>query len=260
MTVQTDTVNDNEVRLYYPDKISSDASLILFHGGGLVGGEPHIHDHMASWYAKQLKLLVLCAGYRKAPEHAAPAAIDDCLATWDWLMDNSERLQIDKAKVILGGISAGGGLAACLSQRLLDREGVQPTALLLHYPMLDDRTAVDRSMDELNHKMWNNKSNRVGWTHYLGADRLGAHDLPDYLSAARRTNYSGLPPTWLGVGDVDLFYEESKRYARELTTHGVPCHLEVVPGAPHGFDFFGLKTDLVQDYLGNSALFIRQFT
>lgn len=248
VALSTDTIGENDVRIYTPEGGGDGSALLLIHGGGLLGGEAYINDWGGSNYAKQLGITVISPGYRKAPANRAPAALDDCYAAWNWLLENAERLHLDPARIAIGGISAGGGLAACLAQRLFDQGGPQPVAQLFHYPMFDDRTAANRSLDADKHIMWNNQSNRVGWESYLGASNVGARTLPPYVSASRREDLSGLPPAWIGVGDVDLFYEENVDYARRLKDAGVECELVAVPGAPHGFDFFGKETELVIDY------------
>ncbi|MEM9495003.1 MAG: alpha/beta hydrolase [Pseudomonadota bacterium] len=252
------TVNGNPVRIYMPEGELSGAAVVIFHGGGLIGGDPAFNDWGGSWYAKELGAVVLSPGYRRAPEHPAPAALNDCWAFWRWLLKEAQRLQIDTHKIALAGVSAGGGLAACLSQRLLDEGASQPVAQILTYPMLDDRTAADKKLDPIKHIMWNNQANRVGWSAYLGAEKVGAKSLPAYVSASRREDLRGLPPAWIGVGDIDLFYEESKEYARRLRDAQVDCVLEVTTGAPHGFDYFGMDEEIVKRHYRSSLNFLKR--
>ncbi len=156
------------------------------------------------------------------------------LAAWNWLLLAAPELGVDPARIAIGGMSAGGGLAACLAQKILDGAGRQPAAQLLMYPMLDDRTAADHTLDELQHYLWNNHNNRAGWGAYLGQEP-GQLTTPEYAVAARRQNLSGLPPARIGVGDIDLFYTENRAYAERLNAAGVACELDLVPMAPHGF-------------------------
>ncbi|MEM1190081.1 MAG: alpha/beta hydrolase [Pseudomonadota bacterium] len=243
-------------RIYRPEGATSGAAVMIFHGGGLIGGAPELNDWWGSWMALHLRAVVVSPSYSSALDSPAPAAIDDCFAAWNWLQTNAERLGIDRDRVAIAGVSAGGGLAACLSQLLRDQGAVQPKALLMHYPMLDDRTCLRHELDKQKHIMWNNQSNRVGWSYYLGRERVGGTSLPSYTVAARCKEFSGLPPTWLGVGDIDLFYEEGCEYAAKLEGADVPCHLEVVPGAPHGFDYFAKGHSLVENYQRDALLFV----
>ncbi|MEG9224752.1 alpha/beta hydrolase fold domain-containing protein [Aeromicrobium sp. Sec7.5] len=209
-------------------------ALLWFHGGGYVAGRPENDQHTCSWLASRLGVVVVAAEYRLAPEDPFPAALDDAVAALDWLHDHAEQLGVDPARVAVGGASAGGGLAAALAQRALD-EGRTPIAFqLLVYPMLDDRT-VRRPVSRRPHLVWNPRSNRFGWTGYLGHP-AGRDAAPEYAAAARRADLSGLPPAWIGVGDIDLFHDEDVEYARRLTAAGVRCTLHVEPGMFHGAD------------------------
>jgi acetyl esterase/lipase len=106
-------------------------------------------------------------------------------------------------------------------------------------------------LDEVDHFVWNNKMNLVGWSSYLGK-ALGTDQVPAYAAPARRTNLSGLPKTWIGVGDVELFFEEDKAYANKLSAAGVACELDVVSGAPHAFEGLAPDSQLAKDYLARA--------
>ncbi|MEO0436071.1 MAG: alpha/beta hydrolase [Pseudomonadota bacterium] len=255
-SVENINIDGKPARIYRTEKPSSGAAVMIFHGGGLIGGAPELNDWWASWMALCLRAVVVSPSYSSALDNPAPAAIDDCFNAWEWLHGSAKSLGIDQDRTALAGVSAGGGLAACLSQRLRDENAPGPKALLMHYPMLDDRTCLRRDLDKHRHIMWNNQSNRVGWTHYLGQDLLGSDLVPHYTVAARCEDLSGLPPTWLGVGDIDLFYDEGCAYAVRLQDAGVPCHLEVVPGAPHGFDYFAKDHSIVERYQRNALFFV----
>jgi acetyl esterase/lipase len=100
--------------------------------------------------------------------------------------------------------------------------------------MLDDRTAVDPRFTSTRHAVWDNTSNRFGWSSYLGPEWPRGEVASD-AAAGRTRDFSGLPTTFIGVGDIDLFFDEDRRYAESLGSADVPVHLEVVEGAPHGF-------------------------
>ncbi len=195
--------------------------------------------------------------YRLAPEHPFPAALDDCLAGWRWLQRDAPRLGVDPARIALGGESAGGGLAASLVQRLHDDGEAHPVAQWLFCPMLDDRTAAREELDRVNHFVWNNRANRFGWHSYLGVEP-GAVTTSPYAVPARREVLQGLPPAWIGVGDIDLFYEEDQVYANRLRQAGVDVTLDVLPGAPHGSEAWAAGTTIVRDYVGRAQEWLRQ--
>ncbi|WP_217240881.1 alpha/beta hydrolase fold domain-containing protein [Streptomyces sp. AC555_RSS877] len=136
--------------------------------------------------------------------------------------------------------AAGGGLAAALALLAHDRAEIRPVFRLLLYPMLDDRTTTRGDLDTLKVRVWTPKSNRYGWSSYLG-DAVAGPGVSPYAAAARREDLTGLPPAWIGVGTLDLFHDEDVEYARRLNASGVPCHLDVIPGAFHGFDLVSPK-------------------
>ena len=227
------------LRVYTPEGVQGRAAptgaLLWIHGGGYVLGQPRQNDLKCSGIARDLGIVVTSVYYRRAPEHPFPAALDDCYAGWQWLQGQAQALNVDPARVAVGGESAGGGLAACVVQRIHDAGGTQPACQLLDSPMLDDRTAARRELDHPRNPLWNNESNYTGWSLYLGQEP-GSASAPPYSVAARRVDLSGLPPAWIGVGTPDLFLTEDREYARRLRAAGVSCQLEEIPGAVHAFD------------------------
>lgn len=244
------------VRVYRPESAHSGAALFWIHGGGLILGNPGLNDRECSAWVKELGVVVVSAGYRLASQHPFPAALDDLYESWQWLQKSVETLGVDRCRIVVSGQSAGGGLAASLVQRIHDQGGVQPAGQALLCPMLDDRTAARRELDEINHRVWNNRSNRAGWACYLGREP-GTPDVPMYASAARRDDLGGLPPAWIGVGDVDLFFEENRRYAERLREAEVACELEVVPGGHHGFELLSWEAPLTRAFYESNYRFLR---
>ena len=245
------------VRVYRPRGEASGAALLWLHGGGLIVGAPAMDDGRLGAFARELGLVVVSVDYRLAPEHPFPAALDDAHAAWGWLQGEAEAFGIDPARVAVGGASAGGGLAASLAQRLRDEGGPQPAAQLLLYPMLDDRTAARRELDGAGHRVWHNRSNRAGWSAYLGG-APGAPEVPAYAVAARCANLDGLPPAWIGVGDLDLFLDEDRAYADRLAVAGVAVASLEVEGAPHGFDALAPEAAPSRAFAASQMAFLRQ--
>jgi acetyl esterase/lipase len=253
------------VRVHRPEQNRSRAALLWIHGGGLVMGAAKQDDRLCGATAAELGIVVVAADYRLAPEFPFPTPLDDCHLAWTWLLRNAARLGVDPGRVIVGGQSAGGGLAAALAQRLYDEDGVQPIAQWLFCPMLDDRTAARRELDEIGHRVWNNKNNRYGWGAYLGSrpdeSEPGALESPPrYAVPARRDDLTGLPPAWIGVGDVDLFHEEDLAYADRLRAAGVAAAFHGVPGAPHGFEAWAPNTMISRDFVDAGRQWLSDFT
>ncbi len=245
------------VRVYRPEGALSGAGLLWIHGGGLLIGSPSLNDRECGRYARDLGLVVISVDHRLAPEHPFPGAIEDCFEAWRWVQERAQELGVAPERLVLSGLSAGGGLAAALAQKILDHGGVQPAGQALHSPMLDDRTAAIDGLDLLKHRLWSNRSNRSGWSHYLGGPP-GQPTLPEYAAAARRENLAGLPPAWIGVGGLDLFHGECRRYAWRLEGAGVAAELVVVPGAPHGFESLCAGAPVVQEYMASMYAFLRR--
>jgi len=244
--VQVRRVLRPRLRIYRPmapGRTSGTGALLWFHGGGLVIGSAVMDDRLCAAVAEELGITVVSADYRLAPRHPFPAAHQDALIAWQWLQDHAEQLGVDPDRVALGGGSAGGNLAAGLVLHLADMGGVQPAAQWLFAPMLDDRTATHRELDGIEHWVWDNRSNHFGWSVYLGT-APGSPEVSDHAAPARREDLSGLPPTWVSVGDLDLFLQEGVAYADRLAGAGVPVTLEVVPDVPHGFEGWAPEADV----------------
>lgn len=229
-------VHDGRARMTIitPAEQRGAGAVILFHGGGFVFGQPQDIFPKAALLAKTLGVPVICPAYGLAPQAPFPAALDDAHAAWHAVLARADKLGIDRGKIVIGGYSAGGGLAASLVQRLHDEGGVQPVAQLLVYPMLDAITATREELDAPRHSVWSNRNNRFAWGAYLRG--LAHPDAAPYAIPARRADLSGLPPAWIGVGTCDLFLDEDRAYAQRLAAAGVPVTYEEVTGGIHAFD------------------------
>ena len=226
---------DVPVFVYEPeDRARPSAALLWIHGGGLVLGSAEADHELCSTIARQLGMVVVSVEYRLAPEEPFPAGLDDCYAALQWLGDTARTLGVDPARIAVGGASAGGGLAAAVAQQALDRAEIPIAFQLLEYPMLDDRT-TRRPADGTGRFGHTATSNRFAWTCYLGR-RSPSGEAPAYAAPARRADPAGLPPTWIGVGELDLFYGEDTTFARRLRDAGGHCELDVVAGMYHGAD------------------------
>jgi acetyl esterase/lipase len=218
-----------------PDRPRPGAALVWMHGGGMVMGTPEQAHPLCSRWADELGVLVVSVDYRLAPQHPAPAAVEDCYAALSWVHEQAGALGVDPARVAVGGDSAGGNLAAALSLLARDRGGPAIRFQLLEYPMLDDRTVLRADHGGRGEFFWTPASNRFGWTAYLGHAPV-EDEAPAYAAPARAVDLSGLPPAWVGVGDLDLFFDEDVAYAERLRAAGVPCELHIQTGMYHGAD------------------------
>jgi acetyl esterase/lipase len=224
-------------------------ALLWLHGGGYVMGNAAQDDRLCRRYARALGATVAAPNYRVAPEYPYPTPLEDCYRALVWL---ARRPDVDPGRIVVGGASGGGGLAAALAVLARDRGEIAAAAQLLVYPMLDDRTSVHAYRVDARHRMWDHASNRWAWGAYLGAAD------PDQAVPARVADLTGLPPTWIGVGTFDLFHDEAVQYARRLTAAGVTCHLEVIPGAFHCFDALQPKAAVSQRFFESQCAVISQ--
>jgi acetyl esterase/lipase len=229
------------------DRARPSGALVWIHGGGLVLGVPEQSAEICGRFARELGILVVNVDYRLAPDDPFPAGLDDCVGALRWVHEHADELGVDPARVAVGGDSAGGGLTAAVCQRALDEGGAPIAFQALVYPMLDDRTVLRADHAGRGHFVWTPASNAFGWTAYAGHRPRVDDDRP-YLAPARRVDLSGLPPAWIGVGDLDLFYEEDVDYAQRLEAAGVPCELHVVPGMFHAAEYFAPTGPIASDF------------
>ena len=221
-------------------------AVLSLHGGGMIVGSPQLELMTHGRMARDLGAVVVAPDYRLAPESPFPAALDDCMATLGWMREHADELGIDADRIAVAGASAGGGLAAAVAQRSHD-EGISLRAQGLVYPMLDDRTVLEHDHNGRGQIVWTPESNRYAWTAYLGREPRMS-DAPAYAAPARRDDLSGLPPAWIGVGDLDLYYAEDVEYAEKLRASGVLCELVTVPRMYHAADGFAQKVRSMDEF------------
>lgn len=221
--------------------------LYYMHGGGMIMGNAwSVLPQLLGAWALPLELAVISVEYRLAPQTRYPGPVEDCYAGLVWAAAHAGALGIDAARVVVGGKSAGGGLAAALALLTRDRGGPAPIGQLLLCPMLDDRNNTFSSHQMAGVDLWDRTSNTTAWQALLG-DRYGAADLPPYAAPARATDLSRLPPAYLEVGSAETFRDEGVAYANAIWQAGGQAELHVWPGACHGFDTFAPRAALSQD-------------
>lgn len=219
------------------------AAIVYFHGGGRVAGKIAHYDGVVRHYVQQTNVPILLVEYRLAPEHTGTAAQEDGLAALQWLIHHAGDLQVDPARIGLMGDSGGGGVAA--GTAILARDnGIGVAKQILIYPMLDDRTTVPHpATDGL--ATWTPDTNWTGWHAVLG-EGIGSADVSPVAAPGRLENFSGLPPAYVEVGDLDIFKDESISYAQGLHHAGIPCELHVHAGVIHGHDLMSFDMQLTQ--------------
>ena len=209
--------------------------ILWIHGGGYISGmAAMVRVSEGKSLAKRFGAVVLSPEYRLAGKATYPAALNDCFAALKFMYDNSEELGIDRGRIVIGGESAGGGLAAALCMYARDKSDIKVCLQLPLYPMLDCR---DTPSSSDNHGLfWDTRRNHKGWGAYLGP-LYGTSDVPQYASPSRETDYRGLPPAYTFIADGEAFYDETLTYIKNLNDAGIDAHVDVYHGNFHAFDY-----------------------
>jgi len=213
--------------------------LVFFHGGGFVLGDLDTHDGLCRLTCRDAGVHVLSIDYRLAPEHKAPAAGEDCYAAYRWALEHAAELGADPARVAVGGDSAGGNLAAVVSQQARD-DGVQLPALqLLIYPVTDFNSET-RSKTLFADGFFLTKKD-MGWFQANYLEGASIDDDDPRVAPLLAEDLSGLPPALLLTGGFDPLRDEGDQYAAKLAAAGVTVDHRQYPSLVHGFaNFFPL--------------------
>ena len=229
------------VEIYHYDPqpgAANRAALLHIHGGGMVIGSARSMQFDPSRLAAALGIPVASVEYRLAPETPFPGPQEDCFAALQWFSGHAGELGIDPARIGVIGESAGGGLAAATAMMARDRSGPALAAQFLVYPMLDHRTgspACPWGNPATGEFVWTRAHNQFGWEALRG-DYAPVDERKGWFSPSLAEDLKRLPPTWIGTGSLDLFFDEDLDYARRLVAAGVPVELHSYPGAIHGFN------------------------
>ena len=205
------------------------------HGGGMVLGDRFSQIDIPLEWLDEAGAVVVTVDYRLAPEATGTTAVDDCYRGLRWVAEHADDLGIDPARIVVAGISAGGGLAAGVTLMARDLGTPAITAQALICPMLDHRNDTTSSRQYAGGPgTWSREMNAYGWQAVLG-DRTGAQ-VPGYVSPAIAADLSGLPATYVDAGSAEVFRDEAVAYAGRIWAAGGRADLHVWAGGFHGFD------------------------
>lgn len=237
----------SEARVHRPSDEGKHPLLVLLFGGGFMFGDCDQLSPYARLATRLLNVTVINLSYRLAPEHQFPTAPHD---VWDgilWITQNAQYLQVDlTAGFVIGGVSAGGNLAAVTTQKSLD-ERLSPavTGLWLGVPWVLESEIVPEKYKQVYFS-------RTQCSGAPGLDRQAmdmfnlAYDpdvkSPDFSPFNSKSPHNGMPPTFVQVCGADPLRDDGLIYERALREEGVQTRLMVYPNIPHLFpDFFQLK-------------------
>ena len=228
------------VRIYKPTGVSAGLPGIFFiHGGGMIMGSIETENHKAAMLCETIQSIVVSVEYRLAPENPHPAQVQDCYEALVWMSKNAAELGFDADRLAIVGGSAGGGLAIATALMARDQEFPKLSFQMANYPMIDDRNETPSSKEITDVGIWDRKANIEAWDWYLGGKNAD-----EYAAPARAIDLSGLPPTFIDVGELDLFRDEDIEFAKRLLQAGVSTELHVYPGAYHASESFAPEAEL----------------
>jgi acetyl esterase len=220
------------VRVYRPSAATGLPLLLWFHGGGWVTGNLDTHDQLGRMLADQVGAVVVSVDYRLAPEAKFPAAVDDCLAAYEWALANAEEVGADATRVAIGGDSAGGNLAAVVALDARERGLPQPLLQLLVYPVTDYELESASMIDNGEGYFLERDSMRWFYDHY---SRTPADFADPRFSPLRASDHSALAPAVVITAEYDPLRDQGEEYARLLAAAGTSTEAVRADGLIHGF-------------------------
>jgi acetyl esterase len=229
---------DIPYRLYAPANDTSEylPGFVFFHGGGMVAGSIDTHDHICAALAQVTGCRLVSVGYRLAPEHRFPAAVEDAIAATKWVSEQASALGIDAAKLVIGGDSAGATLGAVVCQDSLQNAGPAILLQCLICPVLDfDEPSPSRHAFAENYLL-DRATLEADLADYLpdGADLADPR-----ISPLRAQHLTGLPAAIIHTAEFDPMRDEGNAYARKLMAAGVAVEHTCHDGMIHNFHAMG---------------------
>ncbi|HEU4650382.1 MAG TPA: alpha/beta hydrolase [Croceibacterium sp.] len=221
-----------------PSARTGRGAILHVHGGGMVVGSADRAVADKPQLALDHDCVVVSVDYRLAPETPFPGPQEDNYGALLWLVAHAAELDVDPARIVVMGESAGGGLAASLALMVRDRGGPALAGQVLIYPMLDWRTGgpdCPYGNRRTGEWVWTREKNRYGWEALRGSYQP-IDERSAWFSPALAHDLADLPPAYISTGALDLFLDEDLAYARRLVDGGVPTELHVYPGAIHAFE------------------------
>ncbi|EEU33816.1 uncharacterized protein NECHADRAFT_56005 [Fusarium vanettenii 77-13-4] len=224
------------------DQDSAQPAIVYGFGGGTVSGSVQIFAPEIADYVAESCVQFFAVGYRLAPEHPAPTAVEDFFAAVKWLSECAKELSVDAERIGVMGNSAGGGIAAGAALLARDRKLLPQVAKqILIYPMLDDRSLSRVTSDSplTPFLTWNWEESHLCWVAYLGGTRTAnpEEDVSPYAVPARHKSLAGLPSTYIDIGNLDLFRDEVMDYVARMAAENIDVEFHLIPGVPHTFDY-----------------------
>ena len=219
--------------------------VLWIHGGGYQSGSAKdVFATRALSLVVKFGAVLVAPDYRLSKKYPYPAALEDCYAALLYLKEHAEELGVRTDQIMVGGESAGGGMTAAICMLAHDRGEVNIAFQMPIYPMLDDR---DTPSSADNHAPnWNTRRHHKAWRRYLRT-AYGTDFVSCYAAPARREDYSGLPPCYTYVGEIEPFLCETLSYVENLKAAGIEAEVDVYPDWFHAYDIFFPAKKIVRE-------------
>jgi acetyl esterase len=224
------------VRIYTPFGKRPLPVLMYFHGGGWVIGDIESSDGFCRTLANTVGCIVISVGYRLAPEYPFPAAADDAYHATLWAAMNAADIGGDPLRIAVCGDSAGGNLAAVVTQMARDRAKPSIRFQLLIYPVMDAACDTPSYSENGDGYFLTKAAMEWFWNHYVQNEADRKHP---YASPLRASNFEGLPEALVITAEYDPLRDEGEQYAERLRAAGTPVQLTRYDGMIHGFFTMG---------------------
>lgn len=239
--VESDTGHVTPVVEIAPRDLDGAAPALLdLHGGGFFLTHMEYHLELARRYALEARCRVFFPDYRLSIDDPFPAGFDDCYSTLSWMRTHASDIGIDTERVVILGDSAGGALAAGVTQKAVDRGENPVCGQILIYPVTDHEMKTGSIQEFTNTPMWKTANNRTMWKLYLRATDYAASretaPIAPYAAPLHRADFVDLPPALIETAEFDPLKDEALLYAAALKDAGVVVEAREAKGAVHGFE------------------------
>jgi acetyl esterase len=230
-------------------------TLIHFHGGGFVAGSLESHDGLCRLFTAEGGFKVIAVDYRLAPEHPYPAAVDDAWAATQWIEENAAELGVDAGRIAVGGESAGGMLAAIVTQLAREKGGLRIAYQLLLFP----NTQMGGETSSLNEFAVGYFLERraIEYFNSLYLTPEADRNSPK-VSPLRARDFAGLPPAYVMLGGYDPLHDEGQAYAEKLRAAGVKVTVADYADMVHCFIYLQTVLPQAHDAVAQAAKAVRQ--
>ncbi|HEY8978176.1 MAG TPA: alpha/beta hydrolase [Streptomyces sp.] len=219
----------------HTDRAAAAPCVYWMHGGGMVMGDRFSQIDIPLEWLDEFGAVVVSVDYRLAPEATGTTLVEDCYQGLLWVVEHAAELGIDPARIVVAGVSAGGGLAAGISLLARDLGTPAIAAQMLICPMLDHRNTSTSSRQYSGVPgVWTAEMNEFGWRGVLGGLTDGT--VSAYISPTMADDLSGLPTAYVDTGSAEVFRDEDADYATRIWAAGGQAELHIWAGGFHGFD------------------------